>query len=201
MSQIKAALLITVISAAFALGGCGDPNSKAVFSPDSGGHAAGWSVNHKTAGTANTESCFGCHGENLDGGISKVSCTSCHIGNSGSVHPEQWGNYAYARHGAYVTAQKSPSNPNGTSRCANAACHGTDLSGVTGSGPSCTKCHIGGPLSKHPAAWGPINGNYNLLLHGQYADQNTLASCSTVVCHGTDLKGVFLSGPACSDCH
>lgn len=193
MSQIKPSLALLAIAVTFSLNGCGDTNSKAVFSPDSG-HPTGWSTSHTTAGTTDTESCFGCHGDELDGGISKVSCTSCHIGNSKAFHPTPWGSYAYARHSRYVLE-------NGTSSCANAACHGTTLLGVAGSGPSCSQCHIGGAVSKHPAEWGPVNGNYNLKLHGQYADLNGLTSCRADVCHGSDLKGVFLSGPACADCH
>ena len=38
--------------------------------------------------------------------------------------------------------------------CETANCHGSSLTGVTGSGPSCTSCHIGSPTSVHPASWG-----------------------------------------------
>lgn len=193
MSPIKSALLVVTVSAAMALSGCGDESSKSSFNSQSG-HSENWAVEHKTAGTSNTETCFGCHGDELNGGISNVSCTSCHLGSPGNVHPLQWGSYAYARHSRYVTE-------NGTTSCANAACHGVDLLGVTGSGPSCSSCHIGGSLNKHPAAWGPVNGNYDLSLHGQYGDANGLSSCRNVVCHGASLEGVFLSGPACADCH
>jgi len=193
MSQIKSALLVLTVATAFALSGCGDENSEAVFS-STGGHPSGWSTGHKSSVKADTESCFGCHGENLNGGISKVSCTACHLGSPGKLHPLQWGSYAYARHSRYVKEK-------GTASCAIAACHGTELLGVTNSGPSCSSCHIGGPLNQHPAAWGPVNGNYDLKLHGQYGDVNGLSSCRSVVCHGAGLEGVFLSGPACADCH
>lgn len=193
MSSIKTSFTILAVTLAFSLSGCGDANNKAVFSPESG-HPSNWQTGHKTAGKTNLESCFECHGEELDGGISKVSCTQCHLGSSENIHPLQWGSYAYARHSRYVLE-------NGTTSCANAACHGVDLLGVVNSGPSCATCHIGGTLSKHPAAWGPVNGNYDLTLHGRFADANGLSSCRSIVCHGADLKGVFLSGPACTDCH
>lgn len=189
MSQIKAALYASVVACSLALSGCGDTNSKVVFSPDSGQHPSGWETSHKNSVHADTESCFECHGENLDGGIAQISCTKCHLGTE-SIHPDQWGQYAYARHKAYVAA-------NGTARCANAACHGAALTGVPGSGTSCaTECHLGGPAAKHPGVWAQFSS------HANYVTANGSAKCSTRVCHGTDLTiGVFLSGPSCTKCH
>lgn len=192
MSQIKPSLTIIALTAVLALSGCGDKNPQAVFNSDSGEHLSGWSTGHKIAGKANVESCFGCHGTELDGGISKVSCKSCHLGSDGSIHPANWGSYAYARHSAYVTT-------NGTTTCANAACHGTTLAGVTGSGPSCaTKCHLGGTDKKHPSDWASISSHKTYVNTVKSGD---LSSCKTAVCHGTDLKGVFLSGNSCTQCH
>lgn len=201
MSSQITSLLILAISTSLLLSGCSDKNSQATFSPDSGAHLAGWKTDHKTFARSNLEICVPCHGENLDGGISKVSCTQCHLGSQSVAHPLQWGSYAYARHADYV-------GTNGTSSCANAACHGTSLAG-TGSIPSCTACHSknGDKYSKHPAAW-----QKPLLDHAAYLKQygvaiNTVAgsglypSCGTSKCHGTDLKGVFLSGTSCYLCH
>lgn len=190
MSQIKTSHLLLASLLALALGGCGDTNSKAVFSPESG-HPANWSTTHKTAGKANLESCFECHGEELNGGIAKVSCTFCHIGSPEAIHPIQWGNYAYARHSQYVSE-------NSTTSCATATCHGTSLSGVSNSGPSCTSCHLGGINNIHPTDW-DTNGARSS--HPAYVNQNGTTSCKTSVCHGSDLKGVFLSGSACDSCH
>lgn len=187
MSQIKSSLITVTIAATFALSGCGDANKQAVFSPESG-HPANWSTGHKTAGKVNTESCFECHGEELDGGISKVSCTQCHLGSPGKVHPLQWGSFAYARHGVYVTANSSDS-------CK--TCHGAQLQG-SGTAPNCaTQCHIGGATNYHPANW--VNG----LPHKTYlnAVNNNKSSCRNAACHGDDLKGVFMSGPTCYRCH
>lgn len=189
MSQIKTALLLSVICAAFSLNGCGDNNSKVVFHAESGKHPANWSVGHKTSAKANLEGCIECHGENLDGGIANVSCSRCHIGSSESIHPDQWGQYAYARHKNYVAL-------NGTARCANASCHGALLTGVLGSGSSCaTACHMGGIASRHPAVWTQFSS------HGNFARSNGIGGCSIAACHGTDSRGVFLSGPSCYQCH
>lgn len=190
MSQIKPSHLIISMALAFALGGCGDKNDKAVFSPD-GGHTSGWAIGHKNSAKADLESCVECHGANLDGGIAKISCTLCHLGSAESVHPTQWGNYAYARHKSYSTAQR-------TTTCATAVCHGSALQGVAGSGPACaTACHLGGTYKKHPAGWTTLSSHKSYLS----TIANVSTSCKTSACHGTNGKGVFLSGPACDQCH
>jgi hypothetical protein len=88
---------------------------------------------HMTAAKADITVCTECHGEDLAGGISRISCTSCHLGSPTSVHPTDWVPL-FRTHGPYVAA-------NGTAACANQYCHGTTLAGVPGSGPSCTTCH------------------------------------------------------------
>lgn len=189
MSQIKPSHLFVTLTMALVLGGCGDKNDKAVFSPDSG-HPSGWALTHKTSAKADLETCVDCHGESLNGGISNISCKQCHIEGPTSKHPVAWGDYAYARHKAYVAT-------NGTSSCANASCHGATLAGV-GTAPNCaTKCHLGGAGKKHPADWPTLSG-HKTYLNGI---ANVSTTCKTAACHGTDGKGVFLSGPACDQCH
>ena len=191
MSQIKTSLAVLLFTATLALSGCGDKNPQAVFSLDSGGHPVGWSTGHKASAKTYLDSCVACHGENLDGGISRVSCTRCHLGSTSAVHPLQWGQYAYARHKSYVAT-------NGTTTCANAACHGSGLAGVVGSGPTCaTACHLGGTYAKHPAAWTQYSSHANYMKSWAY----NAATCSTTACHGVDSRGVFLSGPSCFSCH
>ncbi|MFA7403324.1 MAG: hypothetical protein WC007_04985 [Pelobacteraceae bacterium] len=189
MPSITPSHLLVAVAAMLALAGCGDKNSNVVFSQENG-HSSGWATAHKTSAKANLESCAECHGENLDGGIAKVSCSLCHLGGSGAVHPSQWGNYAYARHNSYSTTQR-------TTSCATATCHGAALAGA-GAAPNCaTQCHLGGAYKKHPDGWTTISG------HKSYLDTigNVSTSCKTSACHGTDGRGVFLSGPACDQCH
>ena len=190
MSQIKPSYLIISLVMTFSLVGCGDKNDKAVFSSDTG-HPSGWSTAHKTSAKADLETCVDCHGSNLEGGIAHVSCTTCHLSTLDSIskHPLMWGSYGYARHKSFVVV-------NGTQTCANSACHGAALTGVSGSGPACaTTCHLGGPAAKHPAVWSQYSS------HGNYAKAHGATSCSITACHGTDSKGVFLSGPSCYTCH
>lgn len=191
MPSIKPSHLLVSAFLALALSGCGDKNSQAVFSPESG-HPSDWVATHNASAKAQLETCMDCHGENLDGGIAKSACVQCHAASRDGVskHPLNWGNYAYARHKAFVAA-------NGTSNCANVLCHGAELAG-TGTAPNCaTACHLGGISNKHPEAWTTISGHKNYL--GTIANVST--SCKTSACHGSNGKGVFLSGPACDQCH
>lgn len=184
-SYIASSMLFIV--SLFLLSGCGDKNSSANFVTDTGKHVAGWvPFGHKAEATTDSEACKECHGSDLTGGVARVSCSQCHLGGNNAVHPLEWGNFAYARHANYV-------NQNGTSSCANVYCHGSDLTGVINSGPSCTSCHMGGINSYHPVDWTADSS-----AHPNYGD---LRSCANITCHGAQLQGVAESGPACTACH
>ena len=174
------------------IGGCS--SSKNENSPFSGGsHPSGWlPAGHMTSARSNIDTCIECHGSDLGGGISRVSCTSCHLGSATSMHPLNWSDAIMTKHGAYVAA-------NTTSGCATADCHGSSLTGVTGSGPSCTSCHIGSATSVHPVSWG--TGTQIALNHAPYVATNGNASCQNNYCHGSTLAGVAGSGPSCASCH
>ena len=203
MPQIKTSSLtlgVLLSMLVFSLSGCGDTNSQAVLDTSSGKHPTNWlPAAHKDAATKNIEACAECHGADFSGGIAKVSCTKCHLGDEENVHPLDWDGFAYVRHSQFV-AQK------GTSACANVNCHGANLTGVASSGPSCTSCHIGGLFAVHP--WTTFNdfSSGRLPRHGQYVLGATgrtggTASCRNDVCHGANLQGVLASGPPCSACH
>jgi predicted CxxxxCH...CXXCH cytochrome family protein len=155
-------------------------------------HLSSWTsvtINHgpyaKQNGTLACRTQY-CHGDTL-GGVagSGPSCTSCHLGSPTAAHPTSWDPVAM-NHSAYVRT-------NGAVACSVPYCHGTDLSGVTGSGPSCSSCHLGGAMSIHPASWTPV-----LSTHGHHADANGTAACSNQYCHGATLGGVSGSGPSCN---
>lgn len=85
--------------------------------------------------TINTNLCEECHAQDLNGGVSRVSCFSCHKGPRGDMgHPSGW-----------TTAKDDPVLFHGrygkdfVVSCT--ACHGVDLSG--GIGPKCSSCHDG----------------------------------------------------------
>jgi predicted CxxxxCH...CXXCH cytochrome family protein len=178
--------------------GCGDPKSN-VFDPDRGKHKTAWLPGEHslavTIGTSSvgspvysTEQCTECHGADLNGGISSVSCTSCHLGGPTSVHPLTW-DPMYLTHGPSV----GPVTPASTASCANQYCHGLTLTGVANSGPSCDKnagingCHsipydpltvICGACHRIP----PDGTRFPNLAgkHGKHATSNT-TSCN--ICH------------------
>jgi hypothetical protein len=191
VNKTPLASLTLLLLFVFLLAGCGDENKPADFNANAGTHPSGWiPTDHMTAAKANVQTCADCHGADYRGGISKIACTKCHLGNQNSVHPTAWGIQTYAFHGDYVKL-------NGTTACANALCHGANLDGVGGTGPSCTQCHLGGISSFHPVAW----SNNNIRLHKDYVGANGDSSCRNASCHGANLQGVNLSGPACSLCH
>ena len=161
-------------------------------------HPADWGANIDTVHSAyvttnGNTSCANtaCHGSSLAGKTdSGPSCSSCHLGGSGSIHPQTWGLNIDTAHGSYV-------DTNGNMSCSNISCHGATLSGVTNSGPSCSNCHIGGVGSFHPQDW----AQNATIMHGAYVGTNGTTACANAACHGATLAGVTNSGPACSSCH
>lgn len=190
---------------ALALSGCGDANQQATFDSTSGKHPANWlPAGHSVAAEENINGCVECHGEDLTGGIAKVSCVNvpgCHIGGATSAHPVLWGQLAYALHAGYVTT-------NGNASCATALCHGTDLLGVADSGPSCAvNCHMAGTAQAPQIhQWGALSASTAADIAGHkayFAIGTSYTTCRNNVCHGATLGGVFASGPSCSQlgCH
>ncbi len=158
-------------------------------------HPSDWKPVYSTHGayvkTNNAGACSNqyCHGPSLAGvAKSGPSCTSCHLGGPTAIHPSDW-TPVYSTHGPYAKT-------NTTGACSNQYCHGTSLSGVADSGPSCTLCHLGGPTSIHPADWTPVYS-----AHGPYVKANSTGACASQYCHGLSLTGVAGSGPSCTSCH
>jgi predicted CxxxxCH...CXXCH cytochrome family protein len=139
---------IALIAAAMILCSCSTANDDAVELDASGKHQENWFVDHRAAFLSSSSKCSGCHGSDLRGGISRVSCFSplfngqtCHAkGPSG--HPAGWRDPGL--HGA--TAKSQPGTESGFSSCRN--CHGSDFAGGV-AGVSCFSastasgaCHV-----------------------------------------------------------
>jgi hypothetical protein len=136
-SVIRIVCVISILIAGlFLVQGCGDSDSTATYDPETSVHPPDWlPAKHMFAARDNADVCRDCHGADLvGGGISKIGCTSCHLGGPLSVHPIEWGESAIEEHGLFVVQE-------GTSSCRNMWCHGAGLQGVPESGPSCNLCH------------------------------------------------------------
>jgi hypothetical protein len=150
---------LTAIIAVFC--GCSSGNDSATVLDSSGKHPSGWVVQanggeHPGFYFSQSDSCVQCHGSDLNGGTSKVSCFSasrsgitCHAGGP-SGHPVGWFNPD--AHGKAAKALLA--GMNGFARCQ--VCHGTDFSGGTAK-KTCLNtagCHGANIFSPHsPSPW------------------------------------------------
>jgi predicted CxxxxCH...CXXCH cytochrome family protein len=161
MPQItKTGIIAVLISGALlALVGCSSTNStnnQTGFNTETGKHVDNWYVDHRTSFLKNASSCAECHGTDLKGGISNVSCYSasysgmtCHA-NGPSIHATGWENPD--AHGA--SAKGAPSNTSGFSLCQ--ICHGNDFVGglVQNSCLNTAGCHGANVSAPHsPKPW------------------------------------------------
>lgn len=207
MPQITPALLLTFLTLLLSLSGCGDTDSKVVFSPDSGKHLSGWISGHKVSARADVESCRECHGENLDGGISLVSCMSptavsgfrCHatspVGNpTGCVSC-----HGGPPNGPY--GDTAPNRQNGHEKMAVlTGCNSCHLNAGTG-----TPGHASAAATKATVALSTAFRAKTITTTFGYAD----GKCSGVSCHGgkvtpawsDSLDLVANDNSVCYSCH
>lgn len=167
-------LFVFLALAAFSLSGCGDANKESAASvyPHPAGWVAASDSTHPAAYRANQDVCVECHGSDLGdpaGGISKVSCSSCHPWPYG--HPDGW--YDPANHGSAAKAATP-----GLASCK--TCHGSSFTG--GSAQSCmtSNCHLSSPHS--PAPW--FGGTYT---HSN-TDISNAPACAACHTNGANLS-------------
>src|SRR5450631_1382477 len=154
MSQIRTSSLVlaTLLSLfIMALLGCGDKNSQVTLNPGTGKHPADWVATHwfglqTTAKLSAKNSakvvaatidlgkstCTQCHGADLLGGISKVSCFSaaigaqaCHAEGPNLGHGSGWSQPS--QHGR-LGAMATPAASAGFAYCTK--CHGSSFQGA-----------------------------------------------------------------------
>ncbi len=150
--------------------------------------------------------CVKCHGADLSGGPSVVSCYKCHpsfphaaapVTANGVTYPftdATWNDFDKG-HGQYLAARAANAGvaiaDQSQKECAK-SCHGTDLKGGT-SKKSCYTCHGSYP---HEAGWANVVGGGT---HGPFVIANGKVGCLTG-CHGSDGSGGN-SGKVCTSCH
>ncbi|HSQ78671.1 MAG TPA: CxxxxCH/CxxCH domain-containing protein [Nitrospirota bacterium] len=137
---------------------CSSPNTKSILNPETGKHSVNWIVDHRITFLKDRTACTECHGSDLKGGISGVSCFSASFGgmtchaNGPSGHPAGWA--SPDSHGAAAKSASDAATTKGFSTCQ--ACHGSDFMGGLAA-LSClntTGCHGATVASPHsPAPW------------------------------------------------
>jgi hypothetical protein len=100
------------------------------------------------------------------------------MGGVTQIHPAAWLGDACSNHGNHAYTS-------GTAGCANAACHGADLGGVSQSGPSCRQCHTPIPNSSQcDYCHGiPPNGAIYPNIAGKHAKHMQLSNVTCATCH------------------
>jgi hypothetical protein len=133
----------------------------------------------------NTNLCTPCHGSDLRGGTSGVSCVTCH---STYPHPNGWTAIdSVSFHGKFLKT-----NDYQLSMCS--SCHGSDFLGGS-SGVSCFTCHASFP---HKTGWNTDTSTVGF--HGKYLQTKDWATTECKSCHGSSYNG-GTSDKACFTCH
>jgi len=197
--MLRRFIFLVLLLVPFAMTGCGDGSPDAPL--DTQAHPAAWLSNHPGAALSSPSfaDCISCHGNDLSGNGSAVSCYSCHAFNATPpfvTHPAAWAD-TYSDHRIYAAR-------NGFTACG--SCHGADLTG-SAAAPSCFSASVNG-LDCHAA--GPVvvthSPDYaNGAVHGPVAEQD-LTYCQA--CHG-EVGGpgsnprfnIGISGSGCEGCH
>ncbi len=167
-------LLVGAALIIFAAAGCSSTNNRSLINPDTGKHAGNWYTAHRAAFLADQSLCVECHGTDLHGGMSGVSCFSaafngltCHA-NGPSGHPAGWSDPT--SHGIAAKAAPDPASTSGFSICQ--TCHGANFNGGF-TNTRCSSCH--GGSAPHPTSW----------ITGTYTHENTNPANAAVcaLCH------------------
>jgi hypothetical protein len=188
------------MAASLSLWGCGNGNGDApAFNPVTGKHPANWLDKHRPAAIEDAAaSCKECHGKDLLGGISKVSCDQCHAIPLAPFAPashanDNWYNPAITLqlHGAAAKARPSLTNAGinqGFSMCQ--SCHGEDFAGGVVK-VSCFTCHLPPVKVPHPEApW--LNTTGTDVTHTN-TDPANAAICALCHTHGANLRTPIIS--------
>jgi predicted CxxxxCH...CXXCH cytochrome family protein len=162
----------------------------------SGGHPAGWAAPAQHGYAANAQGlngCKTCHGANLDGGTSGVSCASCH--GAGWQANCTWchGTKTTGWTSAQLNLAAPPRGTQGETATTTPAvgAHARHLAGGTlGPALACVECH------SVPADLNHLDGTAQVTF-GAGAKRAgatprfdpATASCSTTYCHGGTLAG------------
>lgn len=192
--------LFMLICFAFTLWGCSSSNSNAPALDASGRHPANWIVDHRASFEAFPNQCAECHGTDLGGGISKVSCfsTAGFLGFTCHPHPvtvPPWSDPV--NHGA--EAKGVEDDEPGFEQCRD--CHGKDYRGS-----ALSDLATAGEARQRVSCFSAslriiINGTVTTVAchpSSPHPSPPWRASAGTATTHtDTDLRNV----PLCAECH
>lgn len=180
----------------FLLNGCTDsvedglPGKVENTTTNSAYHPSGWKDNpqHGIDYSTNPQNCKACHGNDLQGGSSGVSCGGCHHSGWIGTHGEEYA--------------ADPDN------CK--ACHGADLTGGL-IAPSCAGCHhdwsgshADEDLNTCQACHGSITtcaDCHHSGWTGTHGEEYAADPDNCKTCHGDDLNGEGDQNRDCGYCH
>jgi predicted CxxxxCH...CXXCH cytochrome family protein len=179
----------------------GDADTDTDADTDVDSHGEGW--NHGLAAKHQTEDCQACHGEDLTGGSSGISCDTC--------HPSGWRTDCTFCHGGVDDQTGAPpEDMDDASTGVSFPEHATHLDGDSHHSWSCEQCHVehagifdAGHIfdGDDTPAVAEVTMAGGLSAQGSYAGSG---GCSNLYCHGDgERRGDAQSGQStdCGDCH
>ena len=195
-------LVLSLVMAVSTLTACSTANQDSALSlvDQSGSHPAGWLEGHGGWAEPDGNLCTSCHGSDLSGGISQVSCftsdfngQACHAGGP-AFHPADWLNKAFRGDPAIWHADAY-------------------LTGTTVNGLDCSDCHTPPDLGSWPdgkcvqchftlfGARQPVGDPWNHDVDGRNGhDAFTSPEADVCVrCHEANNR--FGAEPFCHNCH
>ena len=169
------------------------------FFDSSGNHPDGWISAHGQYAAPDGSLCMGCHGDDLAGGITGVSCSSdavgCHSGGP-AFHPVDWVNNSATGNTWHADAKQNGLLIGGLA-CFD--CHNPLGSHYLNDPGKCTVCHFTDGGDKAPGGWThppPYDDN-----HSDFADSPAV-KIICVKCHEVNNSfGNEPSGHGCESCH
>ncbi len=190
----KGTMTILLLAALFS--GCSTVSEDSPMSlvDPAGKHFEGWLEDHGPIAASDEALCVLCHGKDLDGGISSVSCSSASYGGQGchasgpGLHPEDWLNKNASGSTWHADAYRARFEPAGID-CE--TCHSPPALDDPDGG-KCVICHFDVEGSRSPDGWTHGSGD-----HGAFAGSPEEAVC--VTCH--EVNNRFGNGPFCHNCH
>jgi predicted CxxxxCH...CXXCH cytochrome family protein len=166
-----------------------------------GGHPAGWADKAQHGYEVNRTGlagCKSCHGTDLTGGSSGVSCTTCHT----TAGFASWATSCTFCHGNRTTGRQSPPvDTQGRTASSNVSvgAHDAHVGSAVSSAIACTECHASRGDVITDAAHVDGNGTAEVVFGalartGGKAPVYTRASATSATCASTYCHGAFTGG-------